>query len=56
MPIDFSHVSFVYSPRSPFQYEALKDVTSISMKEVSSRLSAGREAENPRLFRISMPY
>jgi energy-coupling factor transport system ATP-binding protein len=26
MPIDFSHVSYVYSPRSPFQYEALKDV------------------------------
>lgn len=26
MPIDFSNVSYVYNPRSPFQYEALKEV------------------------------
>lgn len=26
MPIDFSKVFYVYNPRSPFQYEALKDI------------------------------
>ena len=26
MPIDFSNVSYVYNPKSPFQYEALKDI------------------------------
>jgi energy-coupling factor transport system ATP-binding protein len=26
MPIDFSNVTFIYNPKSPFQYEALKDV------------------------------
>jgi energy-coupling factor transport system ATP-binding protein len=27
MPIDFSNVSYIYNPKSPFQYEALKNVT-----------------------------
>jgi len=26
MPIDFSNVSYIYNPKSPFQYEALKDI------------------------------